>query len=317
MNQKIKIIDLDKNEYDLNPKVIALGNFDGLHLGHMSLMKKNLEISNEYHLEPSVLLFKENTKKLLYKNKKNFLTNLSDKINKLVKYGIKTFIIVTFDEKFSSKSKDEFIRDYLVDKLNAKYIVVGKDYRFGLKASGDVSYLKEKSEFYGYKVCDVELKNLYGKKINSTYIKSLISLGDIDKANKELGYYYSIKGEVVDGEKRGRVLGFPTANLKLNFNYVLPKEGLYYTNVYIDNEKFSSLTDIGKNPTFENDEIKIETYILDFNKNIYGKEITIEFIKFLRSDIKFNKVNDLILQMKIDVDTVKKLSNNNKKISYL
>ncbi|MCI5839172.1 MAG: bifunctional riboflavin kinase/FAD synthetase [Peptoniphilaceae bacterium] len=303
-NNRIRIIDLDKDENDFNPKAIALGNFDGLHRGHMSLMNETIKISLENELVPSVLLFKENTRELL-QQKGDYLTSLTDKINILVECGIKSFVLVKFDEKFSSLSRREFISKFLIERLNVKYIIVGEDYKFGHLAKGNVSYLKENEEYYGYKTKIVPLKNSDGHKINSTEIKSLIRSGKIKKANERLGRNYSISGTVIKGKQRGRTLGFPTANLNTDFNYTLPKNGVYFTKIIIENKSYYGLTDIGNNPTFENKEKKIETFIVDFNSDIYAKKITIQFLEFMRNDYEFESADKLVEQMNKDLNNVK------------
>ncbi|MDU5148822.1 bifunctional riboflavin kinase/FAD synthetase [uncultured Anaerococcus sp.] len=300
MIEKIKIYDLNIDLPDLERKAVSLGNFDGVHLGHQKLMKNNLEISKKYDLEPAVLLFKENTK-LRLKQEKEYMTSLEDKIEILASMGIETFCLIDFDEKFMNLSPREFISEIINKKLNASYVICGKDYRFGKKASGDIETLAKFEERYDYKTSVVDFeKEDRDNKISSNHIRDIIREGNIKKANRLLGRNYKIKGRVVDGMKRGRTLNFPTANLDLSFNYVLPVDGVYLTKVNVDNEFYYGLTNIGTNPTFENADRKIETYILDFDKNIYGKDISIEFIDFFRYDIKFDSKEALIDQMNSD-----------------
>lgn len=300
MIEKIKIYDLNIDLPDLERKAVSLGNFDGVHLGHQKLMKNNLEISKKYDLEPAVLLFKENTK-LRLKQEKEYMTSLEDKIEILASMGIETFCLIDFDEKFMNLSPREFISEIINKKLNASYVICGKDYRFGKKASGDIETLAKFEERYDYKTSVVDFeKEDHDNKISSNHIRDVIREGNIKKANRLLGRNYKIKGRVVDGMKRGRTLNFPTANLDLSFNYVLPVDGVYLTKVNVDNEFHYGLTNIGTNPTFENADRKIETYILDFDKNIYGKDINIEFIDFFRYDIKFDSKEELIDQMNSD-----------------
>lgn len=299
MTNNITIFDLDKNEIDLHPKAVALGNFDGIHRGHEKLMKKNIEISKQYDLIPSVLLFKENTKSVL-KGEKEYLTSLEDKIEILTDLGIKCFCLLDFDEEFMNLSAKEFIEEILYKKLNTKYVVIGDNYRFGKKAQGDKNILKKYESEFDYKTYVVDFEMDQDRIINSTDIRQMIRDGKIEKANSELSRPFRMKGEVVRGKQRGRLLNFPTANLGPNFKYVSPKFGVYFTRVYLDKEVHYALTDIGTNPTFENEHIKIETYILDFSRNIYGREITVEFLEYLRPDYKFDSKEELIEQMKKD-----------------
>lgn len=300
MTEKIKIYDLNIDLPDLQRKAVSLGNFDGVHLGHQKLMKNNLEISKKYDLEPAVLLFKQNTK-LRLKDEKEYMTSLEDKIEILSSIGIHTFCLIDFDEKFMNLSPREYIAEIINKKLNASYIICGKDYRFGKKASGDVDTLEKYEERYNYKtsVVDFEKEDEFNK-ISSNHLRDLIREGNIKKVNKLLARPYKIKGTIVDGMKRGRTLNFPTANLKLSFNYVLPIDGVYLTRINIDNKSYYALSNVGKNPTFGENSRKVETYILDFDQNIYGENVSIEFLEFFRYDIKFTSREELIEQMNID-----------------
>jgi riboflavin biosynthesis protein ribF len=299
MKNNIKVYDLDMGMTDFEPKAVSLGNFDGIHKGHQKLMKRNVEISRSQNLVPSVLLFKENSKKTL-RDEKEYLTSIDDKIEILSDLGIDTFCILDFNEKFRSLSPKDFISKILYDKLNTKYVIIGEDYKFGKDALGNRKTLKKYEDYYSYKteVVDFELDG--GEKISSRTIRELIKKGQIEKANKYLNRYYKIRGEVVHGHQRGRTLNFPTANLKTNFSYIIPADGVYLTRIKVLDEYHYALSNIGSNPTFENDIRNIETYILDFDKDIYEENISIEFLEFFRSDIKFNSKEELIEQMESD-----------------
>lgn len=306
MKDNIKIFDLDFNEFDLSPKAVSLGNFDGVHKGHQKLMKENIKISKEKNLMPSVLLFKENTKNIL-NGEREYLTSLEDKIEILKNLGIECFCLLEFSDKFKDLSPYEFIEEILYKKLNTKYVIVGDNYRFGKMAKGDIKTLKKYEEDFAYKtkVVDFELDD--GKIINSTDIRQMVREGKIEKANKDLGHPFKMQGKVIKGAQRGRLLNFPTANLKPSFKYVTAKSGVYFTRVNIDRDFYYALTDIGTNPTFENKKMKIETYIMDFSKDIYGKNISIEFLEYLRPDYKFNSPEELIAQMEKDKKTGRNL----------
>lgn len=306
MKDNIKIFDLDFNEFDLSPKAVSLGNFDGVHKGHQKLMKENIKISKAKNLTPSVLLFKENTKNIL-NGEREYLTSLEDKIEILKNLGIECFCLLEFSDKFKDLSPYEFIEKILYKKLNTKYVIVGDNYRFGKMAKGDIKTLKKYEEDFAYKtkVVDFELDD--GKIINSTDIRQMVREGKIEKANKDLGHPFKMQGKVIKGAQRGRLLNFPTANLKPSFKYVTAKSGVYFTRVNIDRDFYYALTDIGTNPTFENKKMKIETYIMDFSKDIYGKNISIEFLEYLRPDYKFNSPEELIGQMEKDKKTGRNL----------
>lgn len=298
-DNNIRVFDLDFNEFDLSTKAVSLGNFDGVHKGHQKLMKKNIEISKKKGLTPSVLLFKENTKNILNKEKE-YLTSLEDKIEILKDMGIECFCLLEFSDSFKNLSPLEFIREILYKKLNTKYVIVGDNYRFGKMAEGDINTLKKYEDDFDYKteVVDFELDD--GKIINSTDIRQMVKEGKIEKANKDLGHPFKMQGKVIKGAQRGRLLNFPTANLKPSFKYVIAKSGVYFTRISIDRDVHYALTDIGTNPTFGKSETKIESYIFDFSKNIYSKNISIEFLEYLRSDFKFNYAEELVEQMEKD-----------------
>lgn len=306
MKDNIKIFDLDFNEFDLSPKAVSLGNFDGVHKGHQKLMRENIKISKEKNLTPSVLLFKENTKNIL-NGEREYLTSLEDKIEILKNLGIECFCLLEFSDKFKDLSPYEFIEEILYKKLNTKYVIVGDNYRFGKMAKGDIKTLKKYEEDFAYKTKVVDFELDEGKIINSTDIRQMVREGKIEKANKDLGHPFKMQGKVIKGAQRGRLLNFPTANLKPSFKYVTAKSGVYFTRVNIDRDFYYALTDIGTNPTFENKKMKIETYIMDFSKDIYGKNISIEFLEYLRPDFKFNSPEELIAQMEKDKKTGRKL----------
>ena len=304
MKEQIRIYDLNSDLPDLEKKVVSLGYFDGVHLGHQKLMKRNVDLSKKYGLIPSILLFKENTKTTV-KDEKRYLSSLEDKVEILSQLGIKTFCLVNFDENFMKLSPKDFIKTIIAEKLNAKIIIVGDDYRFGYKASGSVATLREYEDIFAYKtdIVDFEMEDDHGK-ISSGHIRDLIRNGEISKANKYLGRSYKIRGKVVHGKRRGRLLNFPTANLEPSFPYVMPTDGVYLTITNIRGKDYYGLTNIGSNPTFEEgDDKKIETFIFDFNQSIYDEDISVEFIEFLRPDYKFSSAEELICQMDKDKES--------------
>jgi len=305
----MEIIDLDSCQIDLKGNAVALGNFDGVHIGHQELIKSNIIEAKKRNLKSAVLVFRNHTKETLKKNsnhKVQLLTNFNQKIDILRGFGLDTIYLANFNEALMKLSPEEFIDKILIKKLNTKLITVGFNYRFGYKASGDVELLKKISIEKEIEVNIMPPVYIEQEIVSSTVIRNSIKAGNIKKAKKFLGRNFSIIGSVIEGKNRGRKLGFPTANIKLHDNYVIPKEGVYVTNTFIDGQKFISLTNIGYNPTFNESELKIETFILDFNGNLYGKTLEIEFIDFIRDDIKFNSAQELINQIEEDVKYIKK-----------
>lgn len=304
----MEIIDLNSCKIELNGNAVALGNFDGVHIGHQELINSNINEAKKRNLKSTVLVFRNHTKEILKKNgdsKIQLLTSFDQKIDILKGFGLDTLYIADFNENLMKLSPEEFVDNILLKKLNTKLVTVGFNYRFGYKASGDVELLKKIGLDKGIDVNITPPVYVGDEIVSSTAIRNSIKAGDIKKANRFLGRNFTIMGSVVKGKNRGRKLGFPTANIKLIDNYVLPKQGVYITNTIVDGEKLISLTNIGYNPTFNEDELKIETYILDFNGNLYGKTLQIQFIDFIRDDVKFNTAQELIEQIEKDVKYIK------------
>lgn len=281
---------------------VSLGNFDGLHIGHKLLINTMKEKAKQHNLISSVFTFTNHTTRTISSNNfPNLIISNEKKIELFEDLGIDILYMMNFNEDVMNLSSEEFVKKYLVQQLNVKLIVVGFNYRFGFGAKGNTETLKLLGKKYGFEV--IVLDPIYIEKniISSTYIRNLIREGNIHKCNELLGRPYTIIGSVVNGKCRGRDLGFPTANINLLHEYVIPKRGIYKTITKVGNDVFLSVTSVGTNPTFGNNEITVETYILDFNKNIYNEVIEISFLEYLRDVIKFNNEHELIAQIKKDV----------------
>ncbi|NLV88070.1 MAG: bifunctional riboflavin kinase/FAD synthetase [Tissierellia bacterium] len=301
----MEIFDLLEYKEERFNTAIALGNFDGLHLGHRKLINAMVSRSREIGVKPSLLLFKNHTKTTINKNKPKIITNNEQKFRIAEELGIEIIYLIDFDENIMKLSGEEFVTNIILEKMNSKLVTVGFDYRFGYKASGDSNYLIELGKKYDFDVIVVEPVYVDNKVVSSSSIRELISVGKIEETTKKLGRPYSFLGKVIPGSNRGNKLGFPTANIELIDNYVVPKTGVYVTNTIIDNKRYISATNIGYNPTFNENVLKIETHILDFEDKIYGKIIEIEFLEFMRDDIKFDDPEDLIDQMRLDIELIK------------
>lgn len=301
----MEVIDLlDYNETRFST-AIALGNFDGIHIGHQQLIKKMVYRSKELGIKSSLLLFKSHTKTIVDNNRPSMITSNQQKFRIAEELGVDIIYLLDFNDNIMKLSGEEFVRDIIMNKMNGKLLVVGFDYRFGYKASGDSNYLKELGVKNNIEVVVLDPVYQEDKVISSSIIRELISAGNMSEVSKMLGRSYSIIGKVIPGKNRGNKLGFPTANIELTDNYVIPKNGVYMTNTIVDNKRYVSATNIGYNPTFSENTLKIETYILEFEGNIYGKTLEVEFLDFLRDDIKFESKEALIEQMKLDVETIK------------
>ena len=291
-----------KNNY------IALGSFDGLHLGHLSLVRKVKSLAKENNGKSIVFTFKNHPRTFInINNKIELIMTNEEKIRVLQKEGIDILAFKDFDEKMMKMMPDEFI-NWLCKTYNVKGIVVGFNFKFGYKNLGDVELLKKFEEEYRYKLYVMEPCKSEGEIISSTTIRKELVDGNVEKAFDMLSRPYMLSGKVIDGKKLGRTIGFPTANLEINQQKVIPKKGVYYTNVKINEKIFKGITSVGNNPTVNGQELTVETYILDFSNDIYGKEINIYFIDRIRDEIKFNNINELIEQLKKDKKYKKKNS---------
>lgn len=279
---------------------IALGSFDGLHLGHLSLVRKVKSLAKENKSKSIVFTFRNHPRRFINSNNKiELIMTNEEKINVLQKEGIDILAFQDFDEKMMKMMPDEFIR-WLCKTYNVKGIVVGFNFKFGYKNLGNVELLKKFEEEYRYKLYVMEPFKSEGKTISSTTIRKELVDGNVRKAFNMLSRPYMLSGKVIDGKKLGRTIGFPTANLEINKQKVIPKKGVYYTNVKINEKIFKGITSVGNNPTVNGQELTVETYILDFSNDIYGKEINIYFIDRIRDEIKFNDIHELIEQLKKD-----------------
>ena len=291
-----------KNNY------IALGSFDGLHLGHLSLVRKVKSLAEENGGRSIVFTFKNHPRTFInINNKVELIMTNEEKINVLQKEGIDILAFKDFDEKMMKMMPDEFI-NWLCKTYNVKGIVVGFNFKFGYKNLGDVQLLKKFEEEYRYKLYVMEPCKIEDERISSTTIRKELADGNVRKAFNMLSRPYILSGKVIDGKKLGRTIGFPTANLAINKQKVIPKKGVYYTNVKINEKIFKGITSVGNNPTVNGQELTVETYILDFSNDIYGKEVNIYFIDRIRDEIKFNNINELIEQLKRDKKFAEKSS---------
>lgn len=284
---------------------IALGNFDGVHVGHQALIKKMTDKAKVMGLRSSVLLFENHTKAFLDGTGPSLISSVEQKNDLISHFGVETIYTMKFDESVMKLTPEEFVVEILVNRLNVKAIVVGYDYRFGNKASGDSKLLKELGSNYNIDVEVLHPVIIKDEVVSSTRIRSLIKEGELEHVKLLLNRDYSIRGKVVSGKKIGNKLGFPTANIEPVINYVIPKLGVYSTEVIIDGKKYLSATSVGYNPTFEESTIKIETHIIDFKEDIYNKEIELIFIEYLRNEIKFSDLGSLVEQISIDIARVK------------
>ena len=290
--------------------VITVGNFDGVHIGHQGLLKEVKKRADKMSGTSIVLTFEPHPLKVLKEKKIPLITPFERKIELIEKLGIDVVICLPFTREFSKVSAREFVEEILLKKIGMREIVVGYDYTFGHKREGNIDLLKKLGDELGFKVCILGPILVDNMIVSSTRIRNLIMEGELEKVKTLLNRYYQVSGEVIAGHDRGgRLLGFPTANLKL-VNEVFPKNGVYVVEVIYNNKVYGGVTNIGFKPTFGNDALSVETHILDFDQNIYGKKIKLNFIKRLRNEKKFSSIEALAAQIKRDIEEARKILQN-------
>ncbi len=284
-----------------SPTAVALGNFDGIHLGHEVLIKRVIDESKEKSIIPSVFTFSNHTSRLLKNNSFGYLINNDQKKEILQNMGLSLLYMIDFKQDIRQMCPEDFVKKILVNRLNAKLIVVGFNYRFGFMGEGDPDKLKLFGKKYGFEVIVIKPIIIDGNVVSSSLIRQQIKAGEIENANHLLGRKFTLEGKIVNGKGIGKKLGFATANLELNCNYVLPKLGVYKTTTYYKGESYSSITNVGYAPTFNSDEISIETHIFNLNENLYESTLSVSFDKYIREEKKFNNKHELIKQVKDDI----------------
>ena len=282
--------------------ILTIGTFDGVHLGHQKILKKLNKEAKENNLESTVLTFFPHPRTILNPSKPLKLINsIAERIELFKKSQIENLIIHSFDKKFSEYDPEKYVYEILVKKLNAKIILIGYDHKFGKNRSADIKDLIEYGKKYDFNVVEIKAEELNDIAISSTKIRNSINEGKINIANAYLGYDFSISGIVVKGNSIGKTLGFPTANIKVNFDdKLIPKNGVYLVYSYINNKKVFGMMNIGIKPTIIESEKSIEVNLFNFNKNLYGKEIRVYLTEFLRDEVKFSSLEELKIQLEKD-----------------
>lgn len=285
---------------------VALGNFDGLHVAHIKVIRNAIDKAKEQGLKSGVLLFNENTKTVTGGKRIELITPKEAKLELLEREKPDFVYIEDFNDYFMHLMPEDFIK-LLVDKLSPKIISVGYDYRFGYKAQGDVKLLEELGKKYGFSVVITERVVIDNETVSSTYIRELIKNGDMERCERFLGRRYCVEGIVKGGLRNGQKMGIPTANVNYDKDMLIPREGVYAGITYVNGRRLKSVINVGKNLTFNASDITIESHILDFNEDIYGEYIRISFAKRLRDVIKFDTKDELIKKIKKDILKVEQM----------
>jgi riboflavin kinase/FMN adenylyltransferase len=310
----MQVINETFENIELGETAVTIGTFDGLHAGHFEIFEHLKLKATELNLKSVVVTFFPHPRTIVTKDYNiKLLTPLEEKKKLFEKLGIDFVYIINFNEAFSQKTYLEFFNEILIEKVNAKHLVIGYDHKFGKNRDGDIEKINEYTKKNNIGMTVVEPKEIDGETVSSTKIRNALLNGSLEYANKLLNRYYFLDGIVVEGAKRGRTLGFPTANLKLREdNKLVPMNGVYFVRVSLENEidLYYGVANIGLRPTFNNvTEPITEVYILDFSKEIYGKKITVEFINRLRDEKKFASKEELERNIKLDVEKAVKLRN--------
>lgn len=288
------------------PSAVTIGNFDGIHLGHQELVKTVLEYSKIYSLKSVVFSFEPHPVEFFGK-KGEFKTMFSVEEKKFVieNLGVDILIQYPFNTEFADLSPEEFM-DLLIEKTNCKVLVVGENYCFGKDRVGNIDTLKKLGKEKNIKVIGIPRVKIHNVRVSSTRIRGLINCGDMEDVTVLLNKPYFAMGEIVHGDERGRRMNFPTINLEPPLKKLLPPDGVYFSRVYIDGKLYDSMSNIGVNPTFNGDARKIETHIFDFDEDVYGKKAIVCFFKRIRSEKKFEGMNELIEQLNEDKSRCRK-----------
>ncbi|MBE6054693.1 MAG: bifunctional riboflavin kinase/FAD synthetase [Clostridium sartagoforme] len=284
---------------------VALGSFDGLHYGHRSLVRKTVQVAKENNGKSMVFTYKNHPKTIVKPDSvPKLIMDLETKLEYLEEENVDIVVLRSFTKEFMSMEAEEFIR-LLCEDYNVKGIVVGFNFRFGHKNLGNIDLLRNLQDKYGYELYIIEPYTYKGESISSTRIRNCILEGDVKEAFNMLSKPYLVKGKVIHGKHLGRTIGVPTANLEFDDKMVIPGKGVYYTNVKYKDKVFKGLTSVGNNPTVNGKELTIETFILNFDKMIYGDELKVYFIERIREEIKFNSLDELVAQIRKDEDFIK------------
>ncbi len=305
----MKIFKLNtETPFDESNICLAIGNFDGFHKGHQEIIKKLKQISKEKNLISAIMSFDPHPRIYFNNINENFnIYTKKDKLKFLENFDLNIYIDFSFNEILSEFSSNDFIKKILVDKLKINNLIVGSDFRFGKDRTGNIEILQNLSKENNYQVNLVDTVKINDKseKFSSSIIRTDIKKGNMESAALSLGRYWHITGQVIEGQKKAREINFPTANIEPG-DHILPKKGVYCVEVIHNNEKYFGISNFGYRPTVDGAKLLLETHIFDFDQYIYGNELTVQFLTFIRAEQKFDNFKKLTEQIKKDVIKAKK-----------
>ncbi|WP_448528467.1 bifunctional riboflavin kinase/FAD synthetase [Raineya sp.] len=292
----------EAHEFPVLPfAIVSSGTFDGVHLGHQSILQKVVETARLHNGQSVVVTFFPHPR-MFFGQEVKLLNTLQERIELIAQTGIDYLLVLKFDEKLANLSAEEFVEKIYIQTTQAQKLILGYDHHFGKDRKGNIDFLKANAERYPFDLLEIEAKLIDEITISSTKIRKALCSKDISTATKYLGRYYTLSGKVIEGDKIGRTIGYPTANIQVSENYkLIPAEGIYAVWVEIDSQRYGGMLYIGKRPAIQKaPELRIEVNIFDFNEDIYGKNITLEFVDFLREDKHFESLEALQAQLAQD-----------------
>lgn len=291
--------------------VVTIGTFDGVHIGHQAIFRKMRELAETIDGQTVVVTFSPHPRQVLNIDSTNlrFICTEEEKLKRIEQFGIDNVVIITFTKEFARTPSEDFIKNFIIERIKPSYIVVGYDHHFGKNRMGDFDQLTQLGQQFNFKVERVEAQDVDEVAVSSTKIRHALAIGDVATANRLLGYPYSVTAEVVRGNMIGRTIGFPTANLELPKEYrLINNAGVYTCLVDLNGTTYKAMANIGKRPTIgdrDDDNFIIEVNIFDFDQDIYGQHITVRFLDRIRSEVKFNGLEELKTQLNQDREQAK------------
>lgn len=285
---------------DFRNAVITIGTFDGVHTGHRHIVHQLQQAAMAVNGETVIVTFDPHPREVLFPGDKKLrlLTTLAEKIELMTREGIDHLVVVPFTKAFSELSARAYLEDFLIARFKPHTIIIGYDHRFGHNREGGLELLEAEQHQYGFQLIEIPQQVVHDLAVSSTKIRNSLLEGDIKLANELLGYHYFLEGTVIHGDKMGRQLGYPTANLQLpDERKLIPSEGIYAVRV---NETLRGVMSIGTRPTFNGTDLRLEVHLFDFNSEIYGEKLKVQFVDFIRHSRKFDSIEALIAQMDND-----------------
>lgn len=291
------------DHYQVQKSVVTVGVFDGVHQGHVAILDKVKRSAQQINGSSVIVTFWPHPRLVLQQDVSIKLINtLDEKLQLFEKFGIDHVVVIPFTEEFSKISSQKFTEEILIAKLNVKHLIIGFNHHFGKGREGNFDMMKEYANRFGFTLEKLDAQMIENEKVSSTLIRNALANGDIDTANKYLGYQYMFSGKVVEGKRLGRTIGFPTANIQANPDKLIPRIGVYAVEVLVTNQRYTGMLNIGYNPTVDSSlaTLHIEVHLLNFNEDIYNKDITLLFKKRIRDEVKFSGLEQLKRQLESD-----------------